>query len=81
MKVNYDKEVVVASWFSKLSFRLWGSDIRYSLSFFSHQTAEPFSIEEVAYYSNFIDKEQLLKLAGKLEKSGYGEYLQRVANA
>lgn len=36
-------------------------------------------IEEVAYYSKFIDKEQLLKLAEKLEKSGYGEYLRRVA--
>ena len=36
-------------------------------------------IEEVAYYSKFIDREQLLKLAGKLEKSGYGEYLRRVA--
>ena len=36
-------------------------------------------IEEVAYYSKFIDKEQLLALAAKLEKSGYGEYLCRIA--
>jgi dTDP-glucose pyrophosphorylase len=36
-------------------------------------------IEEAAYYSKFIDREQLLKLAAKLEKSGYGEYLKRVA--
>jgi len=36
-------------------------------------------IEEVAYYSKFINKQQLLKLAAKLEKSGYGEYLKRVA--
>ena len=28
--------------FPKLSFRLWGSDIRNSPSFISHQTAEPF---------------------------------------
>lgn len=35
-------------------------------------------IEEVAFYSKFIDREQLLKLAAKLEKSGYGEYLKRV---
>ncbi len=36
-------------------------------------------IEEVAYYSKFIDREQLLTLAAKLEKSGYGRYLKRVA--
>ncbi|CAA6693610.1 MULTISPECIES: glucose-1-phosphate thymidylyltransferase RfbA [unclassified Lentimonas] len=35
-------------------------------------------IEEVAYRSGFIDRAQLLLLAGKLEKSGYGEYLRRV---
>lgn len=36
-------------------------------------------IEEVAYYSKFIDKEQLLVLAAMLEKSGYGEYLKLIA--
>jgi len=36
-------------------------------------------IEEVAYYSKFIDKKQLMLLAEKYEKSGYGSYLQRVA--
>ncbi|MEM7789908.1 MAG: glucose-1-phosphate thymidylyltransferase RfbA [Verrucomicrobiota bacterium] len=36
-------------------------------------------IEEVAYYSKFIDKKQLLNLAARLEKSGYGDYLKRVA--
>ena len=35
-------------------------------------------IEEVAYRSGFIDRAQLLTLAEKLEKSGYGEYLKRV---
>jgi glucose-1-phosphate thymidylyltransferase len=38
-------------------------------------------IEEVAYYSNFIDREQLLKLAHRFQKSCYGEYLRRVAEA
>ncbi|OJW31683.1 MAG: glucose-1-phosphate thymidylyltransferase [Sphingobacteriales bacterium 46-32] len=35
-------------------------------------------IEEVAYRNGFIDKAQLLKIAGILEKSGYGKYLQKV---
>ena len=37
-------------------------------------------IEEVAYYSKFIDREQLLALAEKYAKSGYGDYLTRVAS-
>ena len=36
-------------------------------------------IEEVAYYSNFIDHKQLLDLASKLGNSGYGDYLRRIA--
>lgn len=38
-------------------------------------------IEEVAYHSKFITREHLLKLANKLKKSGYGNYLRRVAKA
>jgi glucose-1-phosphate thymidylyltransferase len=37
-------------------------------------------IEEVAYYSRFIDRTQLLRLASKCDKSGYGDYLLRIAN-
>jgi len=33
----------------------------------------------VAYYSKFITKSQLLELAKKYAKSGYGDYLKRVA--
>lgn len=36
-------------------------------------------IEEVAYYSKFITKAQLLELAEKYAKSGYGDYLKRIA--
>jgi glucose-1-phosphate thymidylyltransferase len=36
-------------------------------------------IEEVAYRSNFISKSELLSHAKRLSKSGYGEYLERVA--
>lgn len=38
-------------------------------------------IEEVAYYSKFIDRDQLLALAKKYAKSGYGEYLKKVGTA
>lgn len=37
-------------------------------------------IEEVAYRMGYIDKEQLLILATPLLKSGYGVYLQNLAN-
>ncbi len=37
-------------------------------------------IEEVAYYSKFINQSQLLALAEKYTKSGYGDYLTRVAS-
>ena len=37
-------------------------------------------IEEVAYRSGFINRDQLLRLAKKYEKSGYGEYLKIIAN-
>ena len=36
-------------------------------------------IEEIAYRNGFISKEQLLKQAEDLKKSGYGIYLQKVA--
>lgn len=37
-------------------------------------------IEEIAYKSGFIDREQLLKLAEPLMKTDYGKYLTEVAN-
>ncbi len=35
--------------------------------------------EEIAFREGFIDREQLCKLAAPLAKTGYGEYLQRLA--
>ena len=35
-------------------------------------------IEEIAYRMGFIDKQQLLVLADKYAKSGYGEYLKKI---
>jgi glucose-1-phosphate thymidylyltransferase len=35
-------------------------------------------VEEIAWRNGFIDSEQLLALAKPLEKSGYGEYLNRI---
>ncbi len=37
-------------------------------------------IEEAAFFSGFINKEQLIKLANPLIKSGYGEYLIGLTN-
>lgn len=37
-------------------------------------------LEEVAYEKGFINKEQLIKLATPLVKSGYGTYLMQIAN-
>jgi glucose-1-phosphate thymidylyltransferase len=37
-------------------------------------------IEEIAYRNGFISRDQLLKLAAELTKSGYGEYLKKIAN-
>ncbi len=37
--------------------------------------------EEVAYRMGYISKEQLLKLAEPLKKSGYGEYLVNIADS
>lgn len=36
-------------------------------------------IEEIAYNKGYISKKQLLELAEPLAKSGYGEYLRRIA--
>jgi glucose-1-phosphate thymidylyltransferase len=38
-------------------------------------------IEEIAYRMGFIGKDQLLKLAEGLVKSGYGNYLNKVAKS
>ncbi|MCB9046445.1 MAG: glucose-1-phosphate thymidylyltransferase RfbA [Chitinophagales bacterium] len=37
-------------------------------------------IEEIAYRKGYINKEQLLVLAEKFKKSGYGDYLYMIAN-
>jgi glucose-1-phosphate thymidylyltransferase len=37
-------------------------------------------IEEIAYLRGFIDRDQLMKIAQPLLKSGYGEYLVSIAN-
>jgi len=36
--------------------------------------------EEIAYRNNWIDRNQLLQLSMKYAKSGYGEYLKRIAD-
>jgi glucose-1-phosphate thymidylyltransferase len=38
-------------------------------------------IEEIAYRNGFITKDKLLQLGDELTKSGYGEYLKRIANS
>ena len=36
-------------------------------------------LEEIAYYKNYISKEQLLKTANELKKTDYGQYLFNLA--
>ena len=36
------------------------------------------AIEEVAYRMGYINKEQLIKAAEPLKKSGYGDYLIKI---
>ena len=36
-------------------------------------------IEEIAYHKNFITREQLLQIAEKHSKNGYGDYLKKLA--
>lgn len=36
-------------------------------------------LEEISYRQGFIDKNQLLRLAEPLQKNGYGQYLQQIA--
>lgn len=38
-------------------------------------------IEEIAYLLGYIDKEQLLRLSKKYEKSEYGKYLSKIADS
>lgn len=38
-------------------------------------------IEEAAYYMNYIDSDQLLNIASKYMKSGYGSYLQKLVQS
>ena len=38
-------------------------------------------IEEVAYRNGFIDKSQLINIAGELKKSGYGQYLMGIGDS
>jgi glucose-1-phosphate thymidylyltransferase len=37
-------------------------------------------LEEIAYRYDYINKDQLLKLAEPLKKNHYGEYLLKIAN-
>jgi len=45
------------------------------------QDAKIGCIEEAAYYMKYINRDELLKIASKYEKSGYGSYLQRLAQS
>lgn len=44
-----------------------------------HQGIKISAPEEIAYINGWIPKEQLIKSANKLSKTGYGQYLHRVA--
>ena len=64
---------------TRLSWLAPSTLLLFHLLTFPLQPAAGTCIEEVAFYSKFINRKQLLALAEKLEKSGYGEYLKRAA--
>lgn len=45
-----------------------------------HQGIKIAALEEIAYINNWIDKDHLWNCGEKLSKTGYGQYLMRVAN-
>lgn len=45
-----------------------------------HQGIKIAAPEEIAYINGWIDKDQLWECGEKLSKTGYGQYLMKVAN-
>lgn len=45
-----------------------------------HQGIKIAAPEEIAYINGWIDKDRLLESANRLKKTGYGQYLMKVAN-
>ena len=50
-----------------------------SLTIEKRQGLKVACLEEIAYRMNYINKEQLLKLAAPLQKNCYGQYLLKLA--
>jgi glucose-1-phosphate thymidylyltransferase len=68
------------AWFDTGTFDSMLDASNYISSIEKRQGLKIGCLEEIAYNLRYINKEQLIKLAEPLKKSGYGEYLLKIAN-
>lgn len=77
-KLNVQKLDRGTAWLDTGTFKSLGQAGEFVRAIEERQGLKIGCIEEIAYKMGFIEKDQLMKLAKPLLKSGYGEYLEQV---